>query len=222
MRIIKRIIVIAAAVLILIGAVALRFKGKIFTAKDLPIENKILHEVSDLWPAEPLYTVELPPQIEKVIEEKIEEPAIEEASEETAEPIPDEDVDLEQGRYVSLADVITDEERALAALTIYHEARGEPYDGQKAVMEVILNRWLGEKWPDGIRDIVYAPGQFAVADYLLTANLNEPECLAIAFDVVDEVLHSTEYILPEGYVYFATSKVNGKDFIQIGNLYFSK
>ena len=58
--------------------------------------------------------------------------------------------------------------------------------------------------------------------YLLTANINEPELLAQAFDLVREVLETTEYILPDGYVYFATSKVNGKDFIQIGNHYFSK
>lgn len=118
--------------------------------------------------------------------------------------------------------VLSHKERAIAALTIYHEARGESREGQRAVMEVILNRLLSDKWPNSIEEIVYAPRQFAVASYLTTANINEPECLSIAFEVVDEVLSSDEYILPEGYVYFATSKINGRDFIEIGNHYFSR
>ena len=128
----------------------------------------------------------------------------------------------ETGRYAELAKVITDEERALSALTIYHEARGQSYEGQKAVCEVIFNRWLSPKWQDTVKEIIYAPGQFSVASYLLTANINEPECLAQAFDIVDEVLEETEYILPsEDYVYFATSVI-GKEPKKLGNHYFCK
>lgn len=33
------------------------------------------------------------------------------------------------------------------ALTVYHEARGEPYDGQLAVAEVIVNRIQDAAFP---------------------------------------------------------------------------
>ena len=124
------------------------------------------------------------------------------------------------GKYSAIT--MSDAERAIVALTVYHEARGEGVDGMKAVLEVILNRVLSERWPNTATDVINAPGQFAVASYLKTANINEPDKLAQAFNLVDEVLASTDYILPDDYVYFATSKVNGKDFIQIGNHYFSK
>lgn len=131
-----------------------------------------------------------------------------------------EDYTKPAGKYNVLA--LTEEECMLVALTAYHEARGEGLEGMKAVIEVIFNRMLAERWPNTAKDVIYAPGQFRVASYLLTANINEPELLTQAFNLVREVLDSTEYILPDGYVYFATSKVNGKDFIKIGNHYFSK
>lgn len=130
------------------------------------------------------------------------------------------EVQVEPGKYSNLT--LSDAERTLAALTAYHEARGEGAEGMRAVLEVIFNRALSERWPNTVTDVINAPGQFAVASYLKTANINELDKLTQAFDLVDEVLLETEYILPEGYVYFATSKVNGKDFIQIGNHYFSK
>lgn len=124
------------------------------------------------------------------------------------------------GKYSMLN--LAEEEFMLVALTAYHEARGEGIEGMRAVIEVIFNRMLSDDWPNAAKDVIYAPGQFSVASYLLTANINEPELLTQAFNLVREVLDSTEYILPDGYVYFATSKVNGKDFIKIGNHYFSK
>lgn len=132
----------------------------------------------------------------------------------------DVEVAEEEGKYASLE--LTDEERMLAALTLYHEARGEGRRGMKAVLEVIFNRAISDRWPQTVKEVIYAPGQFAVSSYLLTANINDPAALATAYDIVNEMMKTTEYILPDDYVYFATSKVNGKDFIQVGNHYFSK
>lgn len=128
--------------------------------------------------------------------------------------------EVASGKYSAIT--MSDAERAIVALTVYHEARGEGAEGMRAVLEVILNRVLSDRWPSTATDVINAPGQFAVASYLKTANINEPDKLAQAFNLVDKVLSETEYILPDDYVYFATSKVNGKDFIQIGNHYFSK
>lgn len=87
---------------------------------------------------------------------------------------------------------------------------------------MVFNRWLDPRFPDTIKEIIYAKGQFAVASYLTTASIKEPACLAVAFDIVDEVLQETEYILPsEDYVYFATTVI-GKAAKPIGNHYFCK
>ena len=47
-----------------------------------------------------------------------------------------------------------DEELQCLALNIYHEARGEPVDGQVAVGHVVMNRVSSEQFPDTICGVV--------------------------------------------------------------------
>ena len=47
------------------------------------------------------------------------------------------------------------------ALNIYHEARGEPIEGQRAVASVTLNRTLDPRWPSTVCGVVYDPQQFS-------------------------------------------------------------
>lgn len=125
------------------------------------------------------------------------------------------------GRYSQLAEQITAEEKALTALVVYHESRGEPIEGQMAVAEVVFNRTLSEY--DGatsIYDVIYADGQFSCADALTSVAIREPECLTTAYEVVDTVLASTTYVVPEDYMYFSTSQPRTSDFKQIGHHYF--
>ena len=139
---------------------------------------------------------------------------------------PEEAIELEvvsepTGRYAQLAEQITAEEKALTALVVYHESRGEPIEGQMAVAEVVFNRTLSEY--DGatsIYDVIYADGQFSCADALTSVAIREPECLTAAYEVVDMVLASTTYQLPEYYMYFGTSKPSTSDYIKIGHHYF--
>lgn len=125
------------------------------------------------------------------------------------------------GRYTQIAEQITAEEKALTALVVYHESRGEPIEGQMAVAEVVFNRALSEY--DGatsIYDVIYADGQFSCADALTSVAIREPECLTTAYEVVDTVLASTTYVVPEDYMYFSTSQPRTSDFKQIGHHYF--
>ena len=212
-RCILKKILIAVAVLILVGAVAFRFNDKIFTTKDvLPDNSETVNQIVNLWTDDPLYTLDIPTKEELIIlQAKLKRLEELERMEQQPQPI---------GKYAYIAKIITNEERALSALAIYHEARGESYEGQKAVFEVILNRMLSPAWPNTVKEILYQPGQFAVASYLTSADITEPELLAQAFDVVDEVLNETKYILPsENYVYFATSVI-GRNPIEIGGHYF--
>ena len=125
------------------------------------------------------------------------------------------------GRYATLAETMTAEEKALAALVVYHESRGEPIEGQIAVAEVVFNRALSEYGgATSVCDVIYADGQFSCADALTRVAIVEPECLTTAYEVVDTVLASTTYQLPEYYMYFGTSKPSTSDYIKIGHHYF--
>jgi len=126
------------------------------------------------------------------------------------------------GRYAELARDLTEEEMGLLALAVYYEARGESEECQKACCEVILNRALDERFPDTVKEVLYAPGQFSTAKLLTTQPVKEPAALAAAFRVVGEVLEETEYQLEESYVFFAASKANGKNFILLDRTYFSE
>lgn len=46
------------------------------------------------------------------------------------------------------------------AKAIYHEARGEPQEGQAAVAHVILNRTASRKYPDDVCSVTRQPHQF--------------------------------------------------------------
>lgn len=59
---------------------------------------------------------------------------------------------------------VSDEELYLLAIVVAMEAGGEPYEGQLAVANVVINRMLDGYWGDTISDVVYAPGQFSGAN----------------------------------------------------------
>lgn len=47
------------------------------------------------------------------------------------------------------------------AKAVYHEARGEPYEGQIAVAQVVLNRTKDDNYPKTVCEVVYQPAQFS-------------------------------------------------------------
>ena len=70
------------------------------------------------------------------------------------------------------------------ALNIYHEARGESIEGQRAVAAVTLNRTVDPRWPNNTCDVVYQPYQFS-----WTTNptpIKEPEAFALALNLALE------------------------------------
>lgn len=56
---------------------------------------------------------------------------------------------------------VSEEDLELLASIIYCEAKGEPYVGKVAVANVVLNRVKSSQYPDTIRDVIYAKGQFS-------------------------------------------------------------
>lgn len=60
------------------------------------------------------------------------------------------------------------------AETIYHEARGESFEGQRAVAAVVLNRTLDDNFPDTICKVVYQRNQFSWVGKVRRPNPNDP------------------------------------------------
>lgn len=87
------------------------------------------------------------------------------ASGETVEEIKArEKAEEEAKRFVNYGEFTVDEETMILLAAIIHcEARGESYEGQVAVGAVVLNRVRSKAYPDTIRGVVYAPGQFTPA-----------------------------------------------------------
>ena len=56
---------------------------------------------------------------------------------------------------------VSDNELEMLAKIIYAEARGECYDGKVAVGAVVLNRVKSSKYPNNIRDVIFARNQFS-------------------------------------------------------------
>ena len=124
-------------------------------------------------------------------------------------------------RYSAIAESISQKEKGLMAMVVYHESRGEPHDGQRAVAEVILNRTLSDQFPSTIEEVIYqkynGTYQFSCAPALTTAAIQEPAALATCFDIVDEVLMETEYAVPAHYYFFSTGSTKKADNIKIGH-----
>lgn len=55
----------------------------------------------------------------------------------------------------------SDSELKCLALNVYHEARNQSIDGQKAVAFVTLNRTKAKRWPDTICGVVWQKHQFS-------------------------------------------------------------
>ena len=113
---------------------------------------------------------------------------------------------------------MTEDERDLLAKILALEAYDQPDCGQRAVVEVVFNRVL-TGWASSVREVIYQKGQFATVKYL-DRPYNTPRDKE--YKNIDWVLVHGSTILPPDYVYFATYKANGKDFIQIEDHYFAR
>ena len=145
--------------------------------------------------------------------EEPEEPTVEpEPEEPTVEPEP-------ENRYAEFH--FSDEDVYILACLVYHEARGESFEGQVAVVEVVLNRMLSDYFPDTVEEVVFQKygdvWQFSPAPYLYSAEPDKEQYLA-----VHTAIEEREHILSEDTVYFSTAPYNESVDMIIGNHYFCK
>ena len=127
-----------------------------------------------------------------------------------------EDIVVVENNYSIIS--MTDDERDLLAKILALEAGDQSDVGQRAVVEVVFNRIM-TGWADTVEKVIYQKGQFSTVAYLKKpyAVPDEKE-----YANIDYVLEHGSTILPSDYVYFATYKANGKDFITIEDHYFAR
>ena len=97
---------------------------------------------------------------------------------------------------------LTLEEQNLLARMIWVESRGESFEGQQAIAEVVLNRLMSDEFQDSVKGVIYAENQFRS-----TPLLDEAEPSSIQYEALERALEGP-YVLPESVVFFATYPVN--------------
>lgn len=125
------------------------------------------------------------------------------------EPFIYEGPEPEECRYPGVE--LTEWEINLLAKLIWGEAQGEPYEGQQAIAEVVLNRLVSGDFQSSISDIVYADEQFASVDVLHLAKPTH-----VQYEAIERALYGP-YILPMDVVFFATFRMNDNVWGDIGN-----
>lgn len=118
-------------------------------------------------------------------------------------------------RYASIE--ISDEEmRELAAIT-YLEARGESFEGQQAVVEVVLNRVLSDEFPNTVHGVIYDT-KYGVqfTPYRQVANTTPSDT---QYEAIHEALYG-ESVLDVGVLYFSRAPYNSRIYAHIGGHYF--
>ena len=105
---------------------------------------------------------------------------------------------------------LTADETDLIARIVWHEARGESAEGQRAVVEVIFNRVEADNFPDTVEDVIFQKNQFSSAEYI---DIAEPT--TEQFEAINEALYE-EPMLPSDVVYFSRSAENDRVWGVIG------
>lgn len=109
---------------------------------------------------------------------------------------------------------LTQEEMDLIAKLICMEGGSEPFEGQQAIAEVILNRLHQGGFGQTVRGIVYAEGQFEAVSRIHLAKPTYSQ-----YKAIENALYGP-YVLPEDVYYFAKFKMNENVWGKIGSHYF--
>lgn len=126
-----------------------------------------------------------------------------------------EKAEMEAKRHVKYGAYEADEEtlKLLAAL-IHCEACGESYEGQVAVGAVVMNRVRSKAYPNTIRGVIYASGQFTPAmtgklERVLESGKIYESCIKAAKEALSGVSNVGDRL------YFR--RINGREGLIIGN-----
>lgn len=112
-------------------------------------------------------------------------------------------------RYPDLS--LSDADVEMLAKLVYAEADGEPFEGQQAVAEVILNRVAASNFPSTVTGVINAPDQFRAASQLYRAKPTH-----VQYEAVRRAWKGP-YVLDKDVVFFSTGAVNKNVWGTIGS-----
>ena len=121
------------------------------------------------------------------------------------EPVPY----AEECRYPGLE--LTDAEIDLMAKLLCAEAASEPFEGQQAIAEVILNRLISGRFQSSIHNIIHAEGQFEGASQMYKAVPTYSQ-----YKAIERAIYGP-YVVPIDVVFFAKFIVNKNVWGTIGS-----
>lgn len=106
---------------------------------------------------------------------------------------------------------LTAEEKDLLARMVWLEARGEPFKGQQAVAEVVLNRLVSNSFPGRtLRAVIFAEDQFTTTKFLADTIPDELQLKAV------ERALTGPNVIPLDVYFFARAAVNRNTWGRIG------
>lgn len=163
-----------------------------------------------MWVGPMQYDIAPTPEIpsEPVIEEIIDEPVVE---------IPEEVVEEDVPATPDNGLPFTDEEIDLIALVTMGEAEGEPEEGKRLVIDVILNRIDSTRFADNVEGVIYAKNAF---ECMWNGRINR--CY-VRDDIRQLVIEEINSRTNSNIHYFRTKHYHifGKPVVSVGNHYFS-
>lgn len=112
--------------------------------------------------------------------------------------IKNDDPTLAKSRYAEIIDGLTEYEKDLICRIAFREAGNQCEEGQRAVMEVILNRVESDVWPDTVEEVLSQPHQFSTWN---GRNRVSEEHIEDMEEILDKV-YTEEPVLSDNYVYF--------------------
>ncbi len=114
-------------------------------------------------------------------------------------------------------------ETEIMALNVYHEARGEPLNGQLAIMRVVMNRLQDPRFPKRIHDIILQKNnntcQFTWVCYnTLRIPTNDPQWHYILM-ITDTFMRNHYYIHDntDGALFFRRIRNSNTNYVIINN-----
>lgn len=115
-------------------------------------------------------------------------------------------------------DILSQEDIELIALVTMAEAEAEPVEGQRLVIDTILNRVDSPYFPNTVYDVVYQPHQFTSM-----TNGRVDRCY-VRDDLVALVREELDNRYNSEVVFFRTTRYSdyGTPMFQVGDHYFSK
>ena len=117
--------------------------------------------------------------------------------------------------YYELIANLTDNEKYLIYQITYLEAGNQSMEGQRAVIEVILNRVLSDKYPDTVEGVLSQSGQFVTWKNRNAKSHNEEQEEAL------ELVFTEQPVLTLDYMMFSMGQFSwGRNYVNIGDHWF--